>query len=211
MDGWWDCETLDQFFYKILKAELYNRVRNLKNLVWDVLRARLANPQKKSRAYEIGKHHYDIGNDLYRYMLDKRMVYSCACWDKAETLDEAQEAKLDLICRKIGLKPGQRILDIGCGWGSLVKYAAKNYKAEAVGITVSEEQVKLGREICKGFPVEIRIEDYRDMDETFDHIFSVGMFEHVGYKNYRTFMEVVHRSLKPEGRFLLHTIGELFR
>ena len=207
MDGWWDCDTLDQFFYKILKAKLDIKVRDLKHVFRAVLKAKLTNPQKKSKAYIIGKHHYDKGNDLYRNTLDRRMVYSCGYWENAETLDDAQEAKLELICRKVGLRPGQRILDIGCGWGSFVKYAAENYRAEAVGITVSEEQVKLARDFCEGLPVEIRLQDYRDLDEKFDHIISVGMFEHVGYKNYRTFMEVVNRCLKPEGHFLLHTIG----
>ena len=207
MDCWWDCKALDQFFCKILKAELDNKVRDLKHVFWAAIKAKLTNPQKKSRAFIIGEHHYDMGNDFYRNMLDRRMAYGCGYWENAETLDEAQEAKLDLICRKIELKSGQRILDIGCGWGSFVKYAAEKYGAEAVGITVSEEQVKFGKESCKGLPVEIRLQDYRDLGEEFDHVISVGMFEHVGYKNYRSFMEVVNRCLKPEGRFLLHTIG----
>ncbi len=207
MDGWWDCEALDQFFFKILGARLEKKVKDDKLFIWSLLKAKLSNPQRKSKAYEIGKRHYDIGNDLYRYMLDKRMVYSCGYWDNAETLDKAQEAKLDLICRKLGIEPGQRILDIGCGWGSLAKYMAENYKAEVIGITVSKEQVKLGRELCKELPVEIRLQDCRDIDEEFDQVVSVGMFEHVGYKNYRTFMKVASRCLKPDGRFLLHTIG----
>jgi len=207
MDGFWDCEALDQFFCKILMADLDKKVRGMKQIMWSMLSAKITNPQKKSRAYEIGKHHYDIGNELYRYMLDKRMVYSCGYWATAKNLDEAQEAKLDLICKKIGLKPGQRILDIGCGWGSLAKYASEKYNIEVVGITVSSEQEALSRELLEGLPIEIRLQDYRDLHEEFDHIVSVGMFEHVGYKNYRTFMEVVHSCLKPDGRFLLHTIG----
>lgn len=207
MDGWWDCDALDQLVCRLLTAHIETKVRDMKRVIVNVLRAKIANPQKKSRAFKIGEHHYDIGNDLYRAMLDKRYVYSCAYWHNAETLDDAQEAKLDLICRKLGIKPGQRILDIGCGWGSFAKYAAEKYHAEVVGITVSQEQVTLGRELCKGLPVHIRLQDYRDLDEEYDHIVSVGMFEHVGYKNYRTFMEIVHRCLKREGRFLLHTIG----
>jgi len=140
-------------------------------------------------------------------MLDKRLTYTCAYWDNAETLDEAQEAKLDLVARKINLKEGMKVLDIGCGWGSFAKYAAEKYGAEVVGITVSKEQVKLARELCKGLPVEIRLQDYRDVDGKFDHIVSLGMIEHVGQKNYRTFMNIVHRCLKDEGLFLLHTIG----
>ena len=140
-------------------------------------------------------------------MLDKRMVYSCGYWKNAKTLDEAQEAKLDLICKKMGLKPGMKILDIGCGWGSFLKFAAKKYKVKGVGITISKEQKKLAEEICKGLPVEIRLQDYRDVNEKFDRIISIGMFEHVGPKNYRTYMKVVNRCLKDDGMFLLHTIG----
>lgn len=222
MNKLWDAKALDEFFEKILGAKLNKKImgskyvirtlsrgkfNDLRRSIMPVIRAKLTNPQRKSRAHEIGKRHYDIGNNLYKNMLDKRMVYSCGYWKNAGNLDEAQEAKLNLICKKIGLKPGQRILDIGCGWGSFVKYAAEKYKAEVVGITVSEEQVKLGRELCKGLPVEIRLQDYRDIKEKFDHIISVGMFEHVGYKNYKEFMEIVNRSLKPNGLFLLHTIG----
>ncbi len=207
MDGWWECDALDQFFERILKAGLDKKVRSLKHVLRNVLLARIINPQKKSRAYDIAELHYDIGNDLYENMLDKRMVYSCGYWDTAKNLDQAQEAKLDLICKKIGLKPGEKILDIGCGWGSFAKYASEKYNVDVTGITVSQEQVKLARDLCNGKAVHIRLQDYRDVDEEFDHIVSVGMFEHVGYKNYRTYMEMVHRCLKPEGRFLLHTIG----
>ena len=140
-------------------------------------------------------------------MLDERMVYTCGYWKDVNNLDDAQEKKLDLVCRKIGLKSGQRILDIGCGWGSFAKFAAERYGAQVVGITVSKEQVVLARERCKGLPVEIRLQDYRDLNEKFDHIISLGMFEHVGYKNYREYMTVARRCLVDGGLFLLHTIG----
>ncbi len=207
MDAWWDCEELDQFFYRIIRADLEHKVRGNWKLLLQALGARVLNLQSKRRAFQIGERHYDLGNELFENMLDKRMVYSCAYWKNAKTLDEAQENKLDLICQKIVLKPGIRVLDIGCGWGSFVKYAAEKYGATAVGITVSKEQVTLARELCKGLPVEIRLQDYRDINETFDHVVSVGMFEHVGYKNYRTFMKCVHKCLKDDGLFLLHTIG----
>jgi cyclopropane-fatty-acyl-phospholipid synthase len=140
-------------------------------------------------------------------MLDRRLVYSCAYWKDADNLDDAQEAKLDLICKKLGLRKGDRVLDIGCGWGSFARFAAEKYGVRVVGITVSSEQAALGREMCEGLPVEIRLQDYREIDEKFDHVVSVGMFEHVGYKNYRIYMEVVRRCLRDEGLFLLHTIG----
>ena len=205
MEGWWDCERLDQFFYKILSAGLENMISL--SLIADLIRARILNLQKKSRAFQIGERHYDTGNDLYQLMLDRRMNYSCGYWENASNLDEAQEAKLDLICRKIGLKPGQRVLDIGCGWGGFVIYAAEKYDAGAVGITVSREQVSLAEKLSSGLNVEIRFQDYRDLNEPFDQVVSVGMIEHVGYKNYRRFMETVHRCLDGNGLFLLQTIG----
>jgi cyclopropane-fatty-acyl-phospholipid synthase len=205
MDGWWDVEVLDEF-HRVLRARLEERVRPLADWV-RALRARAINLQRRSRAFEIGRRHYDIGNDLYRGMLDRRMIYSCGYWKDASSLDEAQEAKLDLVCRKLGLRPGMRVLDIGCGWGGAVQYAAERYGVEAVGITVSEEQVELARELCEGLPVEIRLQDYRELNEGFDRIFSLGMFEHVGCKNYAEFMRVVRRCLKDDGLFLLHTIG----
>ena len=155
----------------------------------------------------IGEKHYDLGNDLFQNMLDQRMNYSCGYWKDAVTLDQAQENKTELICRKLYLKPGMRILDIGCGWGPFGKYAAEKYKVEVTGITVSKEQIDLGRKLCKGLPVEFRLMDYRDVNEEFDRIVSVGMIEHVGYKNYSTFFGVANRCLKNDGLFLLHTIG----
>ncbi len=207
MDGWWDAEALDESLARMLRVRLKERVRRSWRALWTVAKARLLNLQSTRRAYRIGRHHYDRGNDLYRAMLDRRMVYSCAYWKEAETLDEAQEAKLDLICRKIGLQAGHRVLDVGCGWGSFARFAAERYGAEVVGVTVSEEQVALGRELCRGLPVEIRLQDYRALEGQFDRIVSVGMFEHVGYKNYGTFMDVMKRCLKPEGLLLLHSIG----
>ena len=207
MDGWWESERLDDFFAKILPTQPEDKIKKNWGLLLRIFGEVILNSGRKSQAFQIGERHYDKGNELFRAMLDKRMVYSCAYWKDATTLDEAQEAKLDLICRKLGLKPGDRILDIGCGWGGFAKYAAENYNVEVVGVTVSKEQASLGRELCKGFPVDIRLVDYRDMDEEFDHVVSVGMFEHVGYKNYRTYMGKAHACLKDGGLFLLHTIG----
>lgn len=211
MDGWWDCENLDQFFCKVLAAKLDKRVRGSWNILFGLAWSYILNPGRKSRAFEIGKRHYDIGNDLYRAMLDKRLTYTCGYWNPpaggAKTLDEAQEAKLDLVCKKIGLKSGQKVLDIGSGWGSFTGYAAKKYGAKAVGVTVSKEQKALADELYGNLSVETRLQDYRDVDEKFDHIVSLGMIEHVGPKNYRTYMQVAASCLKDEGIFLLHTIG----
>ena len=158
-------------------------------------------------AFEVGERHYDLGNDLYQAMLDKRMNYTCGYWKDAATLDEAQEAKLDLVCRKIGLQPGMRVLELGCGWGSFAKYAAEKYGAEVLGVTVSKEQVALGMEQCQGLPVELRLQDYREVEGTYDAVISIGVMEHVGYKNYRTYMQVVDRCLKEDGIAFVHTIG----
>lgn len=207
MDGWWECQELDQFFYRILKIDVRAKVRDAWPAVIEAFFGRIINLQSRERAFEIGEAHYDLGNDLYRAMLDRRMVYTCGYWKNATTLDEAQEAKLDLICKKLRLQKGQNILDIGCGWGSFLKFAAERYGIHGVGVTVSAEQAKLAEAECAALPIEIRLQDYRDVTGTFDHIVSLGMFEHVGYKNYRTFMEVVSRCLKDDGLFLLHTIG----
>jgi len=207
VDGWWDCKELDQLIYLLLRANLDEYARHSKHVLINALKARFLNLQTKTRSKIVGRHHYDVGNKLYRLMLDKRMNYSCAYWKDSKNLDEAQERKLDMICKKLRLKPGEKVLDIGCGWGSFAKYAAEKYKVSVVGITISKEQAILARENCKGLDVEIRLQDYRDITEKFDKIVSIGMFEHVGYKNYRTFFEVVNRSLEDKGLFLLHTIG----
>jgi len=209
MDGWWECNQLDEFFSKILIAHLESKVHPLKMFL-PVAKAKIFNAQKKSKAFEVGESHYDIGNDIYNTMLDDRLVYTCGYWKLAENLKQAQEAKLDLVCKKIGLKKGQTVLDIGYGWGSFAKFAVENYGAKVVGVTISKEQHKLAKEICKGLDVDLRLMDYRDIkDETFDHIISLGMFEHVGPKNYKIFMTKVHELLKDNGLFLLHTIGGL--
>jgi len=206
MDVWWDCERIDQLVCRLFGAGIDQQVRT-GGMVLAAITARLFNRQSPSRSLRVGTDHYDIGNDLYERMLDSRMVYSCAIWQEADTLDAAQERKLDLICRKLRLEPGMRLLDIGCGWGGLAAFAAERYGAEVTGVTISREQVSLAGQRCRGLPVEIRFQDYRDLNEPFDRIVSVGMFEHVGYKNYRTFMTVVHRCLRQEGLFLLQTIG----
>ena len=206
VDGWWDCTAPDQLIFRLLQSGAAGSVRPWLERLGE-LRAKLLNLQNPARAYVVGERHYDIGNDLYQSMLDRRMIYSCAYWRDADTLDAAQEAKLDLICRKLGLEPGMRVLDIGCGWGGAAQFAAERYGVEVVGITVSQAQQQAARERCRGLPVSIRLQDYRQLQGPFDRIFSVGMFEHVGYKNYPTYLRVVRDCLSPDGLFLLHTIG----
>lgn len=207
MDGAWDCERLDEFFCRVLSGGLEEKVGRSARAAWMTLKARLTNRQKGRRAFVVGKRHYDLGNEFFRHMLDERMTYSCGYWKAAKSLEEAQEAKLELLCRKLGLEKGQRLLDVGCGWGSLAGYAAERHGVEVMGVTVSAEQARFAAERYAGLPVEVRVQDYRSVRDTFDHVVSVGMFEHVGAKNYRTYMEVVDRCLRPGGRFALHTIG----
>ncbi len=207
MDGWWDCEALDQFFYKLLRHGVDQKFRTTFPVLANGIKAVILNCQTSRKSFEVGEKHYDAGNDLFEKMLDPHMAYSCGYWPDAKNLQEAQEAKLEMICRKLQLCPGMTLLDIGCGWGSLVRYAARNYGVSAVGLTISREQAKLAEERCAGLPVEIRLQDYRETWDKFDAVASVGMFEHVGYKNHRTFMQVARRCLKEDGLFLLHTIA----
>lgn len=209
LDGWWDCAQLDEFFNRVLKIDVLGRL----GWNWPIMihtgLVYLTNRQSKSRAFTIGKEHYDKGNDLYRAMLDDRMVYTGAYWKDADNLNEAQEAKLDLVCQKLGLKSGDRVLDIGCGWGSFMKFAAEKYGVSCVGLTVSKEQAELAKKMCGDLPIEVRLQDYRDVNEKFDHVISLGMVEHVGAKNLRNYMKVAARCLKDDGLFLLQSIGSL--
>jgi len=195
--------------YRIIRADLQNKVKHNLKVALQLAGFYIINMQARHRAFIIGERHYDLGNDLFQNMLDKRMNYSCGYWKNATTLDEAQENKLDLICKKLYLKPGMKVLDIGCGWSAFGKYAAEKYGVEVVGLTVSKEQVALGKELCKGLPVEFRLQDYREINEKFDRIVSVGMIEHVGYKNYKEYFQIAERNLERDGLFLLHTIGEV--
>lgn len=207
MDGWWECDRLDMFFSKVLRAGLDKQMpRHLKDTL-RIAAARVLNLQSQKRAWIVGKEHYDLGNDLFSRMLDPYMQYSCAYWKEAQTLEAAQQAKLGLICEKLQLQPGMRVLDIGCGWGGLAYFMAKNYGVSVTGVTISAEQQKMAQSRCEGLDVTILLKDYRDLKDQFDRVVSVGMFEHVGPKNYATYFEVVDRNLKPEGLFLLHTIG----
>jgi cyclopropane-fatty-acyl-phospholipid synthase len=210
MNGEWHAEQLDEFFCRLLRSRGTDDIKPWKLFIF-ALGVRLLNRQSMKRSWQVGEVHYDLGNDFYASMLDSRMTYTCGYWEKANTLEEAQEAKLDLICRKLQLKPGMRVLDIGCGWGSFMSYAAQHYGVKCVGVSISKEQVEWARQKYQGLPLEFRLQDYRELNEKFDRIASVGMFEHVGRKNYRTYMEVAHRCMDDDGLFLLHTIGKNLR
>ena len=207
MEGWWDCKRLDTFFEKLLRAELdKQRPANLADLL-RIAFARLTNPQSRKRAWQVGEVHYNLGNDLFSRMLDPQMQYSCGYWKNTQDLYQAQENKLALICEKLQLKPGMTLLDIGCGWGGLAQYAAQHYGVKVDGITISAEQKAYADARNAGMDITILLQDYRDLQKQYDRIVSVGMFEHVGPKNYATYFKAVDRCLKPDGLFLLHTIG----
>jgi len=207
MDDWWVSQALDELVDKVSRIDILKKIKGNWKIAWYILKAQIFNMQKISRAFQVGEEHYDVGNDLYKAMLDKRMLYTSGYWKDADNLDDAQENKLDLVCRKIGLKEGMTVLELGCGFGSFAKFAAENYGAHVTGLTVSKEQVKLGQEMNKGLPVEIRLEDYRKVTGKYDRVISIGIMEHVGYKNYRTYMEKAHECLKDDGIAFIHTIG----
>lgn len=207
MDGWWDCEALDEFLHRVLYHRLDKKLPRDINTLLYYLNAKYTNMQSRGRSKEVAYKHYDIGNELFEKMLDSQMMYSCGYWEKATNLEEAQEAKLDLICRKLKLEKGMRILEIGCGWGGFAKYVTQNYGVSVVGITISEQQAILARKVNEGLPVEIRVQDYREVNEKFDRVVSIAMLEAVGYRNFREYMEVASRNLTDDGLFFIHTIG----
>lgn len=210
MDGFWEADRLDEFFYRLLRRDLNEKTswQHSWRLLGAALRQLLFNPQAPVRAFEVGERHYDIGNDVFEAMLDPTMSYSCGYWATADNLADAQRRKLELICRKLELQPGERLLDIGCGWGGLAHHAATRHGVEVLGITVSRQQFEFARRRCAELPVHIEFQDYRDLEGSFDKVVSVGMFEHVGPQNYPAYFDTVHRVLADQGLFLLHTIGD---
>ncbi|MFT6834616.1 MAG: cyclopropane-fatty-acyl-phospholipid synthase [Francisellaceae bacterium] len=209
VDGLWDCENISEFIFKVSRVDGSN-IKFKKNLrlMLFLAKHRFFNLQSVKRSVAVCDQHYNLGNDLYEKMLDSELNYSCGYWKNASNLEEAQQNKLDLICRKMYLKPGMRILDVGCGWGSFARFSAKNYGVEVVGITISKEQIKYANDNIDDLPIKFLLQDYRDYEaDKFDRIISIGMFEHVGIKNYKTYFNKLNGLLKDDGLFLLHTIG----
>ncbi len=206
---WWDCRRLDELMARLMTLDMDEHTKAWNKMQWLMLalREKILNLQSPARAFQVGEHHYNTGNDLFEAMLDPLMIYSCGYWAKADTLEQAQIHKLDMICQKLELQPGEKLLDIGCGWGGLAWYAATHYQVQVLGVTVSKEQQQFAQAKCKGLPIAIELIDYRDLKGQYDKIVSVGMFEHVGPKNYPVFFDTVQRLLKPSGLFLLHSIG----
>ena len=207
MDGWWECQALDEMIFRLLRVEDSKAVsKNLTNIL-HVLRSKVLNLQTEAKSKKVAENHYNLGNDLYMAFLDPYNQYTCGYFKETDDLNKAQEQKLDLICRKLQLKKTDKVLDIGCGWGGFAKYASEHYGCHVTGISISDEQIIYAKDYTKGLPVEILHCDYRKLTGMYDKMVSVGMFEHVGYKNYRTFMEVARKHLNKDGIFLLHTLG----
>ena len=207
VDGWWDCKQIDQFVYRLLKNNILSKLHmSFINKAYN-LRVKLLNLQSKKKAKKNVSFHYNLGNDLFEATLGKYMSYSCAYWKNAKNLDQAQKNKMDLICKKLKLKKGMNVLDIGYGWGGFAKFAADKYRVKVVGLTLSQDQYLYALTYCRDSNVEIRVEDYRDHKGQYDRVVCIEMMEHVGPKNHRDFMECVHNNLKKDGLFLLQSIS----
>jgi cyclopropane-fatty-acyl-phospholipid synthase len=206
MDGWWDCEALDEMCSRAISARLDERFTySPRNLLAFAI-SLLTNRQSRRRARQVGQVHYDLGNDFFRAMLDPWMQYSSAFFLEGDDLATAQRRKLEMVCQRLDLHPGMRLLDVGCGWGGLAKYAAQNYGCSVTGLTISREQQQFAASWCDGLEVEIQLRDYRQIRGRFDCAVSVGMVEHVGFKNYRTYLRAIADSLGKDGLFLCQGI-----
>jgi cyclopropane-fatty-acyl-phospholipid synthase len=207
MDGWWDCRRIDQMICRLLHGGIDLKIRgNLRYLI-RLLPALILNLQSRRRCRVIARRHYNLGNDLFAAFLDPYQQYSCGYFKNTDDLAQAQQNKLALICSKLTINPQDRVLDIGCGWGGLARYVAQNHGCAVTAVNISSEQLRYARHACKGLPIDFQDCDYRSLKGKFDKIVSVGMVEHVGCKNYRSFMRSVRRCLQDDGIFLLQTIG----
>lgn len=210
LEGWWDCRRIDQLVFRIMQADLERHVKRPWRARLMALRGRMLNLQTRRRAFRVATVHYDREVQLFEQMLGPTMVYSCAYWKAAADLDRAQQDKLDLVCRKLRLGGKDAVLDIGCGWGGFMRHAAGRVGCHMTGLTISRRQHAYARDFCKGLPARVLLSDYRarlGIGRPFDKVACVGMFEHVGRKNYRQFMEIVHGLLPEGGLFLLQTVG----
>ena len=209
MEGWWDCDQLDEALTRLVAVDAVSAIRPTPLIVAHMLKSMVTNRQTKALAIKNAQHHYDIGNDLYSRMLGKEMIYSCGYWENATSLDAAQTAKLELICQKLELKPGMRVLDIGSGWGGFLRYAVKHYGVVGVGISLATQQIKVARDRSLDLDLEFLQMDYRDLHGTFDRIVSIGMMEHVGPKNLKKFFVKCQEFLTDDGIMLHHTITSI--
>ena len=209
MDGDWDCQALDQLFDRIIVNRISERLGYTVPLLFLSFAARVQNRQTVRRAKTVARVHYDLPVDIFEATFDSRLTGSCAYWKSAATLDAAQEAKLDLICRKMDLRADDTVLDIGCGWGAFMGFAAERYGANCIGVTVSPQQVAYAKRRYPDSRIQPLLMDYRACSgQAASHIVSMGMFEHVGAKNHKRYFECARRNIQDGGLFLLHTIWE---
>lgn len=213
MEGWWECKRLDELSYHLCLAKLEKKVQwNLLHFL-SVLSAKIFNYQSKKLANQVASQHYDLNNQLFEAMLGPSMAYSCAYWRDAKDLTAAQLAKYELICKKLQLTSQDSLLDVGCGWGGLAAYAAEHYGCQVTAISIAEKQISYAKARFRSLPIQFYQADYRDCscynprNKPFSKLVSVGFFEHVGPKNYRSFFQLMRQQLADEGLFLLHTIG----
>jgi cyclopropane-fatty-acyl-phospholipid synthase len=206
MDGWWKVHSLDGFIAKLIETSGETVLQPLATKLY-ILKAKIVNLQDRIRCRKVVTSHYDLDNNLYSKMLDPWMQYTCGYWEGVDNLNDAQEAKLEQICRKLQLKEGDHVLELGCGFGGLSKFMAERYGCRVTAYNISKEQIAWARNWTKNLPVEIIEKDYRDAQGTFDKAVAVGLCEHVGVKNYRTLMKVAHTCLRKGGFFLLNHVG----
>ena len=213
MQGDWDCDEIDTFVSKAVRLDLRKQITNSASNLKAVAVAHLLNLQSQSRSKKVAREHYDLSNTVYQNMLGKTMAYTCGYWKEVTTLDEAQYAKYDLICRKLNLQAEDKVLEMGCGWGGFAHYANKHYGCHVTAVNISERQVQYATEHYGSETVQFHLCDYRNSQsynpnrQLFDKVVSIGMCEHVGVKNYKNWFNIIRDQLKDDGLFLLHTIS----
>jgi cyclopropane-fatty-acyl-phospholipid synthase len=206
MNGWWDCADVEELIHRLIRFDIERASGFVASALQLGAVARVVNRQNRQRARKVADLHYDLDLELFGF-LGECINYSCGYFDGTEELNVAQRHKMDLICRKLDLRPGDRLADIGGGWGEFARHAARCYGCQVTSINIAAAQVAFAREYCKGFSVEVRQCDYRDLTGTYDKIAAIAMVAHVGHKNYRRFMKVVHEHLTPDGIALIETVG----
>jgi cyclopropane-fatty-acyl-phospholipid synthase len=213
MDGWCDLKQIDEIYYRFLRNELHRKLRLSVKQLLQILLARIVNLQTPGRAKRDTNAHYDLSNELFSLFLGDTPLYTCGYWNReGMTLEEANRAAFDLSCRKLQLVPGARLLDVGCGWGAFLKFAAQNYGITGLGVNISRPQLEACEVACRGLPVDFLFEDCRLLDrqryrEGFDAISSIAMINHIGPKNYRQYFSTMHAVLKDKGLLLLQGIA----
>ena len=201
MDGLWDVDDLEETLFEMSRTRVFQKMmrpRRLRKVAADSI-----NLQNRERSKDVIEGHYDLGNELFEEMIGPTMAYSCGYWRDAQTLDEAQNAKLNLIANKLELEDGMSVLDLGCGFGCFAQWVNENYKdVKVLGVTLSEEQAKIARQHS-----DVLVCDYRDARGKFDRVISMGLVEHVGYMNYRSYFKTVSRCLEPDGIHVFQFVG----